>query len=446
MRFLVIGLVLLFPLTAFAQVRGISKKGGALDQKGSGVQYALLVGNNEYRHWPDLKTAIRDVEGVRDVLLSRYGFSERNVSLLRDATRRQMLQGFDRLRELSRPQDKVFIYYAGHVVYDEKQDGYWVPVDGQQDNNYDYISNADVLNRLGSIDARHKLLISDSCFSGNLLTRGMSLPDETELRKPGFYRQKNRLNSVQGFTSGGNEPVYDGGPQWKGNSVFAYHLIAQLEANQQPYLSASDLGMRVARHVANDTLTLMGASQTPLLQQIGNQGDQGGEFFFLRPKRRKRSVLALFRIPDRGVLRENGEGARQVIEGQFEQMTRLVPNLNWRRDVIPGSLSTQELAGLMRKRNIDTALVWTINGKVVEQPSLMWQGMAYMDLYLWLYVLEDEKALMRDRFILSGERLPVRDLDMSDAELRRHFRDLADKVVRHWEENGSARFVRGIFE
>ena len=59
-------------------------------------------------------------------------------------------------------------------MFDEKQDGYWVPVDGEVDQDYDYVSNADVLNRLGSIEARHKLLISDSCFSGNLLTRGMS--------------------------------------------------------------------------------------------------------------------------------------------------------------------------------------------------------------------------------------------------------------------------------
>ena len=120
-------------------------------------------------------------------------------------------------------------------MFDEKQDGYWVPVDGEVDQDYDYVSNADVLNRLGSIEARHKLLISDSCFSGNLLTRGMSPVSPSELRKPGYYLQKNRLKSVQGFTSGGDEPVYDGGPRWGGNSVFAYHLIAQLEANQQQY-------------------------------------------------------------------------------------------------------------------------------------------------------------------------------------------------------------------
>ena len=164
-----------------------------------------------------------------------------------------MLEGFSKLRERSNEDDSVLIYYAGHGVFDEKQDGYWVPVDGEVDQDYNYVSNADVLSRLGSIEARHKLLISDSCFSGNLLTRGMSPVSPSELRKPGILSPEEQIEICPGFTSGGDEPVYDGGPRWGGNSVFAYHLIAQLEANQQQYLSATQIGQVVTARVSDDT-------------------------------------------------------------------------------------------------------------------------------------------------------------------------------------------------
>ena len=55
----------------------------------------------------------------------------------------------------------------------------------------------------------------------------------------------------------------------------------------------------------------------------------------------------------------------------------------------------------------------------------MW-GMAYMDLYLWVYDLEDGKAI--ERIDLSRrERLPIQDMEMSDSQLRAHFRELAKK-------------------
>ena len=91
-------------------------------------------------------------------------------------------------------------------------------------------------------------------------------------------------------------------------------------------------------------------------------------------------------------------------------------------------------------------LFWTLEGRLEEEPSLLWQGMAYLDLYFWLYTMDSGRAVQRDRFVLTGERLPVEALDLSDSELRAHFRDVAGKLVQHWEENGAARFVRSVLE
>ena len=194
--------IFLFSTSLKAQQRGISKVDGPEQSEKKGRQFALLIGNNNYVEWDPLKTAIREVERLRDVLLKRYGFRNNDIHIVRDATRVQILSGLDRLRKDSGADDKVLVYYAGHGVYDEGNDGYWVPVEGKLSNNYDHISNADILNRLGSIEARHKLLISDSCFSGNLLTRGVKIPRQSELEKPAYFVEKNRLKSVQGFSSG----------------------------------------------------------------------------------------------------------------------------------------------------------------------------------------------------------------------------------------------------
>ena len=209
-------ITLIFCSSSFALQRGISKVESSQSEDKTGRQFALLIGNNNYQDWDPLKTAIRDVERLRDVLLKRYGYKNKDVILVRDARRSEILGGLDGLRRRSGADDKVLVYYAGHGVFDKKQDGFWVPVDGELENNFDYISNADVLNRLGSIEARHKLLISDSCFSGNLLTRGMSPVSQSKFGEDSFFLEKNKLKSVQGFASGGNEPVYDGGPKWGG--------------------------------------------------------------------------------------------------------------------------------------------------------------------------------------------------------------------------------------
>ena len=439
-------ITLIFCSSSFAQQRGISKVDETQSEDKTGRQFALLIGNNNYNDWDPLKTAIRDVEGLRNVLVNRYGFQQKNILLYRDARRREMLEGFARLRERSKPDDKVLVYYAGHGVFDKKQDGFWVPVDGELENNFDYISNADVLNRLGSIEARHKLLISDSCFSGNLLTRGMSPVSQSKFGEDSFFLEKNKLKSVQGFASGGNEPVYDGGPKWGGNSVFAYHLIARLEANQQQFLSVSELGFNVSKMVSNDTQTMMGSAQTPIVQPIKNQGDQGGEFFFILPNTRSLSVLSLFSRPKRGVLKNRSEGAYEVIESKMAEMGGGIKGLRWERDSLESKISIEGLTRKMKDYNMDALLFWTLDGRLEEEPSILWQGMAYLDLHFWLYTLKDGRAVQRDRFVLTGERLPVEDLDMSDSELRSHYRDLAKKLVQYWEENGAAQFVRGVLE
>ena len=67
---LCLALLLSFALsgTPHAQQRGV-KQTQLIKESGPGRYLALLIGNNDYQHWPKLKMAVRDVEMLRDVLL-----------------------------------------------------------------------------------------------------------------------------------------------------------------------------------------------------------------------------------------------------------------------------------------------------------------------------------------------------------------------------------------
>ena len=438
-------ITLIFCSSSFAQQRGISKVEGSQSEDKTGRQFALLIGNNNYQDWDPLKTAIRDVERLRDVLLKRYGYKNKDVILVRDARRSEILGGLDGLRRRSGADDKVLVYYAGHGVYDEGNDGYWVPVEGKRENNYDHISNADILNRLGSIKARHKLLVSDSCFSGNLLTRGMMVQDKLELQKPAYFIEKNRLKSVQGFSSGGDQPVFDGGPKWEGNSVFAYHFIAQLEANQRPFLSSTELGQRVTELVSNDTQD-MGRPQAPIIQSIRNQGDQGGEFFFERQKRLSMKIGSVYLEPSKGIISLSGKSASKVISNKIKEMSQGADGLTMVFNRASDGIGIDKISSYMRKKDLDAVIAWKLGGKIIEEPSLLWQGMAYMDLEMEYYSLKGTRAQLQDTFFIKGERLPIQDLDINKYETEKHLEELAEKLVSHWNENGADSFLRSIIE
>ena len=79
-------LLVLLPIVVSAEDRGFSdvdksepvQQAESVQQEATaGVNRALLIGNNEYEsdHWPSLKTAVKDVEEIGNVLFSRSRFT-----------------------------------------------------------------------------------------------------------------------------------------------------------------------------------------------------------------------------------------------------------------------------------------------------------------------------------------------------------------------------------
>jgi formylglycine-generating enzyme required for sulfatase activity len=236
-----------------------------------GNYWALLVGIDDYQQAPKLETAVKDVVGVRDVLVGRYGFSLDHVITLinAQATRTNIEHELYKLGQLAKEDDSVFIYYAGHGQYEQDgRLGWWVPVEGQPRNPGTFITNSSIRDYINGMKARHVYLVADSCFSGTLFGRSRAMPPIDNQ----FYARLYAKQSRWGLTSGGTEPVADRGKA--GHSIFAYHFIGLLKENPEPYLIPTQIYDRIAPVVANN------ASQTPRSEPLQNAGDEGGQFVF----------------------------------------------------------------------------------------------------------------------------------------------------------------------
>ena len=264
---------LLFYYSAYSASRGISIIGNLSHQSGKlGAYRALIIGINDYQDAkiPDLKTAVNDAKAMSELLRDHYGFKVK-LLLNREATRKTIYQTLRDLASSTQPDDSVLIYYAGHGDLDRTfNDGWWIPVDAKGGDPVTYLDNTQVQKAMRSMQARHVLLISDSCYSGTLFGEARAMPPVIDDK---YYLNLYNDKSRWGMTSGNKTPVSDSGSG--GHSVFAYQLLKELRNNAKPYVSTQEIYTRIAPIVGNNS------EQSPLCRPIRNTGDQGGEFIFV---------------------------------------------------------------------------------------------------------------------------------------------------------------------
>jgi uncharacterized caspase-like protein len=239
----------------------------------SGQWRALVIGIGDYRNprITDLRTPVADGRELAAVLTGRYNFK---VATLFDgeATWANIDRELRRLVAEAGEQDSVLIYYGGHGDLDEKLDeGWWYPVDTEPGNRQTYLQNSDLRELVKKMAARHVLLVSDSCFAGSLFGDYRSFsPKIGDRYHQRLYTSKSRL----GLTSGGKEPVLDGGSAE--HSIFAYHLLKFLQSDDRPVFSAGEMFTAIAPVVTNNS------PQKPEFLPILYTGHESGEFVFVR--------------------------------------------------------------------------------------------------------------------------------------------------------------------
>lgn len=243
----------------------------------SGRYYALVIGNNTYRHVRSLRTAVNDAKAVETNLRERYGFETR---LLVDADREQIMAALNEYRRKVEPNASLLIYYAGHGYNDtEVEKAYWLPVNARKEDNANWISADDITTGIKGIPAKHILLVSDSCYSGTITRTpelGLVKPDDPE----GTDKYLQKMSAGKSRTlmaSGGNEPVADSGGE--GHSVFANAFLAGLTKMDHDIFSAEQLYYNFIRFGVSGN-----SNQTPEYNPIRNSGHETGDFVFLRKR------------------------------------------------------------------------------------------------------------------------------------------------------------------
>lgn len=231
-----------------------------------GDYHALVIGNNAYKNLPQLKTAVRDAEAIAGVLRAQYGF---NVTLLKNATRNDIVSALAELRKSLSSRDNLLIYYAGHGSLDREADeGFWLATNAERDNPINWISNANLTSMIRALNAKHVMVAADSCYAGKL-TRGLHV----KKKAPDFLQRMAQKKTRVALTSGGLEPVLDEGRG--GHSVFANAFLDALR-NNETVMDGTSLFQSV-RHAV-----MLKADQTPEYADIRKAGHDGGDFLFVR--------------------------------------------------------------------------------------------------------------------------------------------------------------------
>jgi tetratricopeptide (TPR) repeat protein len=236
--------------------------------KPTGGYYALIIGESLYDNPKlTLDRPAKDAAKFKDIILANYTFDEKNVKLLQNANRQQIIAELYNLRKIITSNDNLVIFYAGHGYWDDQsQQGYWWPRDASIEEPSNWLSNSDLKEQIRGIKSAHTLLISDACFSGGIFkTRGAAeLIRNSSLNIQMQYKMPSR----RAMTSGTLTTVPD-------ESVFFTYLVKRLVENKEKFLPSEDLFSSLKQAVINNSMVV------PQDGVIAEAGDEGGDFIFI---------------------------------------------------------------------------------------------------------------------------------------------------------------------
>jgi hypothetical protein len=151
---------------------------------------ALLVGINQYPYPHSLEGCINDLDLQRHLLISRFGFNDKDIHILKDgqATRQGILEAFEEhLIKQAKPGDVVVYHYSGHgsrvldpdpIIVSSSRDksglsGTFVPVNSglpagypEQGGTVQDIMGHTLFLLMSALQTENVTAVLDSCFSG----------------------------------------------------------------------------------------------------------------------------------------------------------------------------------------------------------------------------------------------------------------------------------------
>jgi hypothetical protein len=236
----------------------------------SGKQWAVFIAINEYREWAPLFEPVNDANKLKEILNENYHINEWRELYDKNATAANIRRLFIELQDETGPNDSVFIFHAGHGYNDDKtKTSAWISYNGSDDkvDQANWLFHLQIRSMLDSLKAKHVFLISDSCYSGDLLDPKRGSPPETIINYPAAYDRVSR----QVMSSGGSENVGD-------VSEFASRLRNTLLRTEAAYITPDYLLSQI-----KEVQTTRQLYTIPILAAIPRSGHElGGSFVFFR--------------------------------------------------------------------------------------------------------------------------------------------------------------------
>ena len=263
-------------------------------RQGYSSSYALVVGIDNYRHWPHLEYAVKDAREVA-VLLKSRGF-QLQMLIDENATRSNILQRLDTIKKSADVNSRVVIYFAGHGQTEDLpgggERGYIVPVDADA---YNWKGTMLAMNRLNQrirqIKAKHIFLSFDACYSGLGLTRSIKRHPEQD---SAYIKKMMQSRSIQILTAGSRS---EQAIEAEGHGLFTEHLLAALsgtaDINADGYITGTEIYATLRPSVTQQSHS----RQTPQFGYIEGNGDL---IFYNRP-RKTESAAVLINSPIDGI-------------------------------------------------------------------------------------------------------------------------------------------------
>ena len=243
-----------------------------------GKSIAVVIGIDIYSYWPRLNSAVNDAKQIVAKLKDLY-FDEIFLLTNEEATRENILKILrHELPKLVGPQDRVFIFFAGHGqtrrLSEGQEIGYIIPFDARNDNALAAAISMEELREVPKqVKAKHIFYAMDSCYSGSILTAKRSA--ETKHEMSDYLSYIGQQRAVEMLMAGGAGQV---AIEKEGHGLFTKYLLQGLEGkadlNRDGTVTGSELGLFVRPLVSNAS----GNKQTPI---YGRLDDNDGEMIFV---------------------------------------------------------------------------------------------------------------------------------------------------------------------
>lgn len=237
------------------------------------ITHSLFIGVEKYEHYPYCFEAGNDLQRLKEVLIQQYGFPEadRYCTVIRDedATRKNIMNAFRGLRQKVKANDRVLIYYVGHSYMDKDTNlSYWIPTEANQGEDLlaSLISESDIKDTIKDINSKHTLLISDSIYSGVMVTRA-ARPQQNNFDE--WEKDRSRWAFYSGRDSLEQEGNGDG-------ASFTFKIIEILINQYDDKINIDALANQAIRQM-NDF-----GNQPPYIGPIHGAGHDGGQFVFTK--------------------------------------------------------------------------------------------------------------------------------------------------------------------